>query len=174
MITNRAVTTHTAGLPGLSVHPHGNPPFRDPGAWTYPSGSWAAAARPAALGRGLCGWEVAGAHADPAPRGCSAKARSLYLGQEAARIKAEPRGLCCFPQFPPRPHGPCGPLGDGREAASFPRPKEGQRLWAGHAVGTSIQGFGQGTGLGTGLGEKTVRGSPAKPPVGRCPEPPRT
>lgn len=93
---------------------------------------------------------------DPAPRGCSGEAQNPYLVQEAARIQSGPRGTLLFPTaFLPQPRGPRGPWGMGAEAASFPRPEEGQRLWAGPVVCTACQSLSSlphGSGLGARAG----------------------
>lgn len=110
---------------------------------------------------------------DPAPRGCSGEAQNPYLVQEAARIQSGPRGTLLFPTaFLPQPRGPRGPWGMGAEAASFPRPEEGQRLWAGPVVCTACESLlpspwlrARGSGRARGQGPRqAVRGIPALAP----------
>lgn len=56
--------------------------------------------------------------------------RNLHLVREAARVTSEPRLPLSHSLLP----SPAALWGMGAEAAAFPRPGEGQRLWAGHGL----------------------------------------
>lgn len=96
---------------------------------------------------------------DPAPRGCSVEAQSLYLVQEAARIPSGPRGTWLFPTtFLPEPGGPPRPSGGWEQKwPRFPGPRKGRgcgrALRCRRPAGVSppvptARGSGRGRGLG--------------------------
>lgn len=112
------------------------------------------------------------------------EAQNLHLVQEAARVTSEPRLSLSHspPPIPPPRPSPAALWGMGAEAASFPRPGEGQRLWAGHGLpappspelGAWAGGEAWAGGRGSGQDERTgrLRGSGGAPLLAGGPVPP--
>lgn len=167
----------------------GNTPFavKGPGPEPafVPSISWPALPLPA--GRGAPG----GRWQDPAPAlppGAAPCRRKISIWCKEARGPSQsPGGLCSFPQLSsPRLLALEALWGMGAEAASFPRPREGQRLWMAcqRLFFPTARAAGRGRGLGRragqlGQGDRTelrqaVWGIPARPPCYQTfPSPPQ-